>query len=49
MSKTIGQIVGDLIGILTIKDVLTLEEVKTIIGEDKFKQLIEEAANNDSK
>lgn len=49
MSKTIGQIVGDLIGILTFKDVLTLEEVKTIIGEDKFKQLIEEAADNDNK
>ena len=49
MNKTIGQIVGDLIGILTLKDVLTLEEVKTIIGEDKFKQLIEEANNNDNK
>jgi hypothetical protein len=49
MSKTIGQIVGDLIGILTLKDVLTLEEVKTIIGEDKFNQLIEEANNNDNK
>lgn len=49
MRKTIGQIVGDLIGILTLKDVLTLEEVKTIVGEDNFKQLIEEAANNDDK
>ena len=49
MNKSLGQIVGALIGILAFKDVLTLEEVKTIIGEDKFKQLIEEAADNDDK
>ena len=49
MSKTIGQIVGDLIGILTFKDVLTLEEVKTIIGEDNYNKMIKEAADNDDK
>ena len=49
MSKTIGHIVGDLIGILTLKDVLTLEEVKTIVGEDNYNKIIEEAADNDSK
>lgn len=49
MSKTIGQIVGDLIGILTLKGVLTLEEVKTIVGEDNYNKMIEEADNNDSK
>ena len=49
MNKSIGNIIGDLIAVLLIKDVLTLEEVKTIIGEDKYKQLLEEAADNDGK
>lgn len=49
MSKTIGQIVGDLIGILTLKDVLTLEEVKTIVGEDNYNKMIEEAVDNGDK
>lgn len=40
--KPIGQVVGDLIALLVIKDVLTLEDCKTILGEDNFKRIIEE-------
>ena len=34
--KPIGNILGDLIAILLNKDVLTLEETKTIVGEVIF-------------
>lgn len=49
MSKTIGQIVGDLAAMLVVKNVLTLEEFKNVIGEDNFNQILKEAADNDDK
>ena len=49
MSKSIGQIVGDMAAMLFIKGVLSLDEFKNVIGEDNFNKMIEEAANNDSK
>lgn len=49
MSKMIGQIIGDLIAVLLNKDVLTLEEVKVIIGEDNYNKMIEEALKNGDK
>lgn len=49
MSKSIGQIVGDLIAVLLKNDVLTLEEVKLVVGEDTYNKIIEEALKNDDK
>lgn len=49
MSKPIGQIVGDLIAVLLNKDVLTLEEVKLVVGEDNYNKMIEEALKNGNK
>lgn len=49
MNKPIGNIIGDLIAVLLKKDVLTLEEVKDVIGEDNYNKIIEEALKNDDK
>lgn len=38
--KPIGNILGDLIAILLNKNVLTLEEVKTIVGEEIFNRCL---------
>ena len=49
MNKPIGQIIGDLIAVLLNKDVLTLEEVKVVVGEDNYNKMIEEDPDNDDK
>ena len=49
MNKPIGQIIGDLIAVLLNKDVLTLEEVKLVVGEDNYNKMIEEALKNGDK
>lgn len=49
MNKSIGNIIGDLIAVLLNKDVLTLEEVKLVVGEDNYNKMIEEALKNDDK
>lgn len=49
MSKLIGYIIGDLIAVLLKKDVLTLEEVKIVVGEDNYNKMIEEALKNGDK
>lgn len=49
MSKSIGYIIGDLIAVLLKKDVLTLEEVKIVVGEDNYNKMIEEALKNGDK
>lgn len=49
MNKAIGTIIGDLIAVLLNKDVLTLEEVKLVVGEDNYNKMIEEAADNEDK
>ena len=46
MNKSIGNIIGDLIAVLLNKDVLTLEEVKIVVGEDNYNKMIEEALKN---
>ena len=38
--KPIGEILGDLIAVLLNKDVLTLEETKTIVGEEIFNRCL---------
>lgn len=48
MNKTIGNVIGDLIAVLLAKGVLTLEEVRRIVGEDNYK-LFEEVLNNGNK
>ena len=41
--KSLGEIVGDLVGILLYKDILTVEEVKTIFGEYYFNMILEKS------
>lgn len=49
MSKSIGEIVGNIAAILFVKGIVNLEELKQIIGDENFDKLIKEAADNDSK
>lgn len=49
MDKSIGNVIGDLIVVLVKKGVLTLEEVRLVVGEDNYKKAIEEALSDVSK
>lgn len=49
MSKSIGNVIGDLIVVLLEKDVLTLEDIRRIVGEDNYNKMFEEVLRNDSK
>ncbi len=49
MDKSIGNVIGDLIVVLVRKGVLTLEEVRLVVGADNYNKVIEEALSNDSK
>ena len=54
MKKTIGEIVGDLALMLFAKGVFNLDELKDIIGDEYFNELIKmikekEAADNGDK
>lgn len=49
MNKSIGNVIGDLIVVLLEKDVLTLEDIRLIVGEDNYNKMFEEVLKNDSK
>lgn len=47
--KPIGNILGDLIAILLNKNVLTLEETKTIVGEEIFNRCLKKELESEDK
>lgn len=47
--KPIGNILGDLIAILLNKNVLTLEETKTIVGEEIFNRCLKKELESEEE
>lgn len=44
--KPIGAILGDLIAVLVSKEVLDINELKMIVGDAYFEELVKEADND---
>ena len=44
--KPLGAIVGDLIAVLVSKEVINIDELKMIVGDAYFEEMVKEAEND---